>query len=61
MPATATEPTAAIDEASPPLLRVDRLGVRFGRQEVLRDISIDLATGDTLVVLVRAAAARPSS
>jgi len=51
MNATATKPAAAVDEAAPPLLRVESLGVRFGRQEVLRDISIDLAAGDTLVVL----------
>jgi phospholipid/cholesterol/gamma-HCH transport system ATP-binding protein len=30
---------------------VDSLGVRFGRQEVLRDVSLDLPAGQTLVVL----------
>jgi len=39
------------DEPAGPLLRVEGLGVRFGSQEVLRDISIDLDPGQTLVVL----------
>ena len=51
MNATATEPEFAVEGAGPPLLRVESLSVRFGRQQVLRDISIDLAVGDTLVVL----------
>lgn len=51
MTATAVESTAAVEGAAPPLLRVESLGVRFGRHEVLRDISLDLAAGDTLVVL----------
>jgi phospholipid/cholesterol/gamma-HCH transport system ATP-binding protein len=51
MNAAATQPAAAVEGASPPLLQVAGLSVRFGRQEVLRDISIDLAAGDTLVVL----------
>jgi phospholipid/cholesterol/gamma-HCH transport system ATP-binding protein len=51
MTATAIEPNAVVDGDSPSLLRVESLGVRFGRHEVLRDISLDLAAGDTLVVL----------
>jgi len=51
MTATAIVPNAVVDGDSPPLLRVESLGVRFGRHEVLRDISLDLAAGDTLVVL----------
>jgi phospholipid/cholesterol/gamma-HCH transport system ATP-binding protein len=51
MPATATSPAAATDAADPPVLRIDALGVRFGRQEVLRDITLDLAAGETLVIL----------
>jgi phospholipid/cholesterol/gamma-HCH transport system ATP-binding protein len=51
MTATAIESNAVVDGDSPPLLRVESLGVRFGRHEVLRDISLDLAAGDTLVVL----------
>ena len=51
MTATAIATTAVVDGGSPPLLRIESLGVRFGRHEVLRDISLDLAAGDTLVVL----------
>ena len=51
MNATAPATTAPADAAAPPLLRVASLSVRFGTQQVLRDISIDLAPGDTLVVL----------
>jgi phospholipid/cholesterol/gamma-HCH transport system ATP-binding protein len=51
MPATATVRTAAADAADQPVLRIDALGVRFGRHEVLRDISLDLAAGETLVIL----------
>jgi phospholipid/cholesterol/gamma-HCH transport system ATP-binding protein len=51
MTATITEPAVAVEGSGPPLLRVAGLSVRFGRQEVLRDISLDLAAGDTLVVL----------
>jgi phospholipid/cholesterol/gamma-HCH transport system ATP-binding protein len=51
MNAAVTQPAAAVEGASPPLLQVAGLSVRFGRQEVLRDLSIDLAAGDTLVVL----------
>lgn len=51
MTATAIESAAATEGAAPPLLQVDSLGVRFGRHEVLRDISLELAAGDTLVVL----------
>ena len=49
--ATAAAPAAEPTHADPPLLRVDSLGVRFGSQQVLRNISLDLAAGDTLVVL----------
>jgi phospholipid/cholesterol/gamma-HCH transport system ATP-binding protein len=51
MNAAATQPAVAVEGAEPPLLQVAGLSVRFGRQQVLRDISIDLAAGDTLVVL----------
>jgi phospholipid/cholesterol/gamma-HCH transport system ATP-binding protein len=51
MPAVAPAPPRRRDEPAGPLLRVERLGVRFGSQEVLRDISIDLDAGQTLVVL----------
>ena len=38
MPAAATAPSSAADQAAPPLLQVDRLTVRFGPHEVLRDM-----------------------
>jgi phospholipid/cholesterol/gamma-HCH transport system ATP-binding protein len=37
--------------ADKPLVRVDRLSVTFGRQPVLRDINIEIARGQTLVVI----------
>jgi phospholipid/cholesterol/gamma-HCH transport system ATP-binding protein len=51
MPAAAPTTSRRTDEPAHPLMRVDSLHVRFGSQEVLRDISIDLEAGQTLVVL----------
>jgi len=51
MPAAAPAPPRRTDPPAGPLLRVQALHVRFGSQEVLRDISIDLEAGQTLVVL----------
>jgi phospholipid/cholesterol/gamma-HCH transport system ATP-binding protein len=51
MPAAAPAPPRRHDEPSGPLLQVDALGVRFGSQDVLREISVDLTPGHTLVVL----------
>ncbi len=51
MPATAPLPTARRDQAEPPLLQVDGLSVQFGQQPVLRNISLDIPAGQTLVVL----------
>jgi phospholipid/cholesterol/gamma-HCH transport system ATP-binding protein len=51
MPTAAPAPPRHRDQAAGPLLRVESLHVRFGSQEVLRDISIDLEPGQTLVVL----------
>ena len=34
-----------------PLVRVDRLTVRFGSQTILRDISLTIPAGETLVLL----------
>jgi len=48
MPAAPSAPPPA---AAQPLVRVDRLTVRFGPHEVLRDICLDVAAGETLVVL----------
>ena len=51
MNATATEPMPLPPAENQPLLSVDALSVRFGSQEVLRNISLQLAAGETLVVL----------
>jgi phospholipid/cholesterol/gamma-HCH transport system ATP-binding protein len=51
MNATAPAMTSSPEAAAPPVLRVDGLSVRFGSQQVLRDISIDLDAGETLVVI----------
>ena len=51
MNATATEPMRLPPADDQPLLSVDALSVRFGSQAVLRDISLNLAAGETLVVL----------
>jgi phospholipid/cholesterol/gamma-HCH transport system ATP-binding protein len=51
MPDAAPATSRASAEADPPVLRVAGLGVRFGSQQVLRDISLDLHAGQTLVVL----------
>ena len=49
---TRPAPRAAAQPAAPaPTLAVDRIGVRFGGQEVLREISLELPAGETLVVL----------
>lgn len=34
-----------------PLVRVEKLSMRFGQQQVLRDISLDIPAGQTLVLL----------
>lgn len=51
MVAPATAPDATATHFAGPLLEVDRLGVRFGQQQVLRDVSISVAAGETLVIL----------
>ena len=50
MPAARAAPSPA-DAPADTLLRVAGLSVRFGVQEVLRDLSLDVAAGETLVVL----------
>ena len=49
--ATADTPAATPPRSEGPLLEVDSLGMQFGRQQVLRDVSISVATGETLVIL----------
>ena len=51
MPAAAPQPTVRRDQTEPPVLQVDKLSVQFGQQPVLRDISLDIPAGQTLVVL----------
>jgi phospholipid/cholesterol/gamma-HCH transport system ATP-binding protein len=51
MNAAAPASTAEVPATEQPLLRVESLGVRFGAQQVLRDISLELTAGDTLVIL----------
>jgi len=34
-----------------PLVRIDRLGVRFGRQAVLRDIDLAIDRGQTVAII----------
>jgi len=34
-----------------PLLRIERLSVRFGRQQVLRDIHLEVSRGETIAVI----------
>ena len=51
MTATTTASETTATPADRPLLSVAALSVTFGSQPVLRDISLDLAAGETLVVL----------
>ena len=51
MPATAAATRPPRGAPAPMLLEADHLAVRFGRQEVLRDISLALPEGQTLVIL----------
>ncbi len=51
MTATATASETTATPAAQPLLSVAALSVTFGSQPVLRNISLDLAAGETVVVL----------
>ena len=51
MTLTATHKPARRDAPEQPLLSVDGVSVRFGGQEVLRDINLEIPAGQTLVVL----------
>jgi phospholipid/cholesterol/gamma-HCH transport system ATP-binding protein len=41
----------ATAETTTPLLSIDRVSVTFGRQEVLRDVSLDIPTGQTVAII----------
>jgi phospholipid/cholesterol/gamma-HCH transport system ATP-binding protein len=45
------QPVSGSNATLPLVLEIDKVSMRFGRQEVLRDISIDIPTGQTLVIL----------
>lgn len=51
MPATATAPSPPVETPAPALLEIIGLSVQFGRQEVLRDITLSIPEGQTLVIL----------
>ena len=51
MPATATAPNSPAEAPAPALLEIAGLAVRFGRQEVLRDITLAIPEGQTLAIL----------
>jgi phospholipid/cholesterol/gamma-HCH transport system ATP-binding protein len=51
MPATLAATAPSRESPSPPVLEIDSLSMRFGRQEVLRDLSITIPAGQTLAVL----------
>jgi phospholipid/cholesterol/gamma-HCH transport system ATP-binding protein len=51
MNAIARQPVARRDSAEQPLLEVEGLSVQFGPQQVLRDITLTLPAGETLVVI----------
>jgi phospholipid/cholesterol/gamma-HCH transport system ATP-binding protein len=43
--------TVQSDRAGQPLVRIEGLGLSFGRNEVLRDICLDIRRGETLAVI----------
>jgi phospholipid/cholesterol/gamma-HCH transport system ATP-binding protein len=45
------QPSESAVESTEPLVRVEKLGVRFGRQQVLRDINFELERGQTLAII----------
>ena len=51
MPATASAPSPLTEAPAPALLEIAGLSVRFGRQEVLRDITLAIPEVQTLVIL----------
>ncbi len=51
MPALAPPATATSDRSTGPVLEIDHVSVRFGAQQVLRDITLSSPVGETLVIL----------
>jgi phospholipid/cholesterol/gamma-HCH transport system ATP-binding protein len=51
MPATATKKPVRREQPDSPMLEVDGVSVQFGPQPVLRDISLSIPAGETLVIL----------
>ena len=51
MQAIATHKPSRREHPESPMLEVDGVSVQFGPQPVLRDISLDVAAGETLVIL----------
>jgi len=61
MAVSTAEATTTSAEGDSPLLRIEGLHVRFGRQTVLRDIHLNIRRGETVTrSSVRAAAERRS-
>jgi phospholipid/cholesterol/gamma-HCH transport system ATP-binding protein len=51
MPAIASAPSVRHEQPEQPMLEIDSVSVRFGSQPVLRDISLQIPGGETLVIL----------
>jgi phospholipid/cholesterol/gamma-HCH transport system ATP-binding protein len=51
MPAPVATAAAATDRATGPMLEVDHVSVRFGSQQVLRDITLSIGAAETVVIL----------
>lgn len=44
-------PSTQPDAPAQPILRIERLGVRFGRNQVLRDINLTIGRGQTVAII----------
>jgi len=51
MPTLAPPTDAAPERSTGPVLEIDHVSVRFGAQQVLRDITLSIPGGETLVIL----------
>ena len=51
MPSPVATTAAATDRATGPMLEVDHVSVRFGSQQVLRDITLSIGAAETVVIL----------